>query len=319
MKTILSFLAATALAASLPAWPQAYPSKPVKMVVASTPGSGLDLHARLLGNGLSELWKQPVVMEYKPGASMIIGAEYTAKSAPDGYTLFFSIDAPFVINTVAFPTLPYSMSDFAPISFWSINPFVVVVNSALPARNVQELIALLRANPGKYNGSSASATSLLHHELLKALAGADYQVINYKGGAEAIASLAAGDTQIAFYDMGNAQAMVKAGRIRVIAQTQLQRSKVLPDIPTLSEGGVAGFEGGTWCAVFAPAKTPADILAKVNADVRRVVAVPEVQAKVVALGVEPRSSTPEELSKYIADSTAKWARLVKERNIKIVQ
>jgi tripartite-type tricarboxylate transporter receptor subunit TctC len=298
---------------------QPYPSKPVRMVVASTPGSGLDIHARLLANGLSDIWKQPVVMEYKPGGSMVIGAEFLARSKPDGYTLMFSIDTPFVVNVATMPNLPYTMADFAPVSFWSINPFVLVVSSSLPVRNTGELVALLRANPGKFNGSSASAATVLTHELFKSLAGVDYQVISYKGGLEAIASTAAGETQLAFYDLSNAGPMIKAGKLRALAQTPAQRSKVIPDLPTVAEAGVPGFEGGTWGAVFAPAKTPPEVLAKINADVRRVVATPEVSAKLQALGVEPRSSTPEELSRYIAESTERWAKLVKQRNIKLGQ
>lgn len=320
MKQILRVaIASVALVSSLAVHAQAYPAKPVRMVVASTPGSALDIHARLLGNQLSDLWKQPVVMDYKPGASMMIGAEFVAKAAADGYTLFFSIDTPFVVNMATMPNLPYTMAEFAPISFWSMNPFVLVVNFNLPVKSVPDLIALLRANPGKFNGSSASASTVLTHEMMKSLAGVDYAVINYKGGLEAIASTAAGETQLAFYDLGNAQAMIKAGKLRALAQTPAQRSRVIPDMPTVAESGVPGFEGGTWSAVFAPAKTPRDIVNKVNADIRRVVEMPDIAAKLTALGVEPRASSPEDLSKFIADSTARWARLVKERNIKLTQ
>ncbi|MFM9972870.1 MAG: Bug family tripartite tricarboxylate transporter substrate binding protein [Burkholderiales bacterium] len=312
-------LAGLALLTPLGANAQGYPNKPVRMVVASTPGSALDIHARLLGNQLAEIWKQPVVMDYKPGASMAIGADYVAKATPDGYTLFFSIDTPFVVNMATLPNLPYAMADFAPISFWSVNPFVLVVNAALPAKSVPELIALLKLSPGKYNASSASASTVLTHELMKSLAGVDYAVINYKGGIEAIASTAAGETQLAFYDLGNAQAMLRAGKIRALAQTPAQRSRVIPDIPTVAEAGVPGFEGGTWSAVFAPAKTPREVIGKINADIRRVVEMPDIAAKLTALGVEPRASSPEELSKHIAESTARWVRLVKERNIKLAQ
>ncbi len=316
-RLLIATLAVVAFASAVCVHAQAYPTKPVRLVVASTPGSALDIHARLLGNQLSELWKQPVLMDYKPGGSMMIGADYVAKSNPDGYTLFFSIDTPFVVNIVTLPKLPYTMAEFSPISFWSMNPFVLVVNSNLPVKNVSDLIALLRANPGKFNGSSASASTLLTHEMLKSLAGVDYALINYKGGLEAIASIAAGETQIAFYDLGNAQAMIKAGKIRVLAQTPSQRSRVIPDIPTVAESGVQGFEGGTWSGVFAPAKTPREIINKVGADIRRVVEMPDIAAKLTGLGVEPRASSPEELSKFIADSTMRWARLVKERNIKL--
>jgi len=244
---------------------------------------------------------------------------YAAKAAPDGYTLFFSIDTPFVVNVVVSSDLPYRVSDFAPISLWSINPFLLLVNSKLHATSLPELLTLLRANPGKYNASSASATTLLAHELLKSLANVEYAVIPYKGGAEAIVSVASGETQLAFYDLGNARAMIESGAVRPLAQTPLQRSAALPDIPTLAESGVPGFEAGTWGALFAPAQTPQHIVDKINADVRKIIAMPEIVEKLRGLGVEPRTSSPEELSTMIAESTAKWSVLVKQRNIKIAR
>ena len=302
-----------------PAQMPSYPNGVVRIVVASSPGSSLDVHARILADRLKDTWNQPVIIENKPGGSMAIGAAYAAKAAPDGYTLFFSIDTPFVVNVVVSSDLPYRVSDFAPISLWSINPFLLLVNSKLPATSLPELLTLLRANPGKYNASSASATTLLAHELLKSLANVEYAVIPYKGGAEAIVSVASGETQLAFYDLGNARAMIESGAVRPLAQTPLQRSAALPDIPTLAESGVPGFEAGTWGALFAPAQTPQHIVDKINADVRKIIAMPEIVEKLRGLGVEPRTSSPEELSTMIAESTAKWSVLVKQRNIKIAR
>lgn len=297
--------------------PQVYPKGIVRIVVPSSAGSGLDVHARLLADRLKDIWKQPVIIENKPGGSMVVGTTYAATAAPDGQTLFFSIDAPLVANEVLSSNLPYRISDFVPISLWSKNPFILVVNSKLPAKSVSELLALLRANPGKYNGSSASATSLLTHELFKSLANVQYDVIPYKGGAEAILSTASGETQLAFYDLGNARAMIESGALRPLAQTPLQRSSALPDLPTLAEAGVPGFEMSTWQALFAPTKTPRYIIEKINADVRKIVAMPQTVEKLRELGVEPQSSSPNQLSELIAASTSKWAALVKKRNIKI--
>ncbi len=316
---IIAALSVWAMLTPASASEQDYPSKPVRMVISSTPASGLDLHARLMADGLAALWKQSVLMEYKPGGAMAIGASYVAKSPPDGYTLYFSIDAPFVINPLAFSNLPYKVADFTPISFWSLNPFVLVVNSDLPVKTVPELLAHLRANPGKLNAASASALTLLSHEFFRALAKVDYTTITYKGGTESMTALISGETQFAFYDLSNAQAGIKAGKLRVIAQTPAQRASILADLPTISESGVPGFETGTWGAVFAPAGTPPAIIAKINADVRAIVANPEINAKIKALGVEPHSSSPEELARFIETGAARWDRLIKERNIKLSQ
>jgi tripartite-type tricarboxylate transporter receptor subunit TctC len=294
-----------------------YPSRTVRMVVASTPGSSMDIHARILSDALSARWHQPVVLEFKPGGSMMIGAAFTANAPPDGYTLFFSIDTPFVVNPLMFKDMSYKVSDFTPISLWSDNPFVLVVNSEVPVKDLKGLITLLRNNPGKFHASSASATTLLTHELMKSLANVEYNVITYKGGAEAMASTAAGETHFAFYDIGNASSMIRNGKVRILAQTPPKRSEVIADVPTLAEAGVPGFEGGTWGAVFGPAKMPKDIVAKINADVRAIVADPQIAARLKALGVEPRASSPQELEDKIATSTARWQKLIAERNIKL--
>jgi tripartite-type tricarboxylate transporter receptor subunit TctC len=320
MNRLMCRIAAFTFAASCAApaaYAQAYPTKPVRMVIASTPASGLDIHARLAADNLAAVWKQSVVMEYKPGGAMAIGASFVAKAPPDGYTLFFSIDAPFVVNPLAIPNLPYKVSDLQPISFWSLNPFVLVVNAELPVKTVPELLAHMRDNPGKLNAASASATTLLAHELFRSIAGVNYTTITYKGGTESIASLATGETQLAIYDLGNAAAMIKAGKIRVIAQTPAKRASIMPDLPTVAEGGVPGFESGTWGAIFAPAGTPREIVDKINADLKTVLARPELKERLKELGVEAHHSTPEELVQSIAASSAKWGKLIQERGIKL--
>ncbi len=322
MRTFIRSIGAACLAgattcAITPAHAQTYPSKPVRMVIASTPGSGLDIHARLAADNLAAIWKQSVLMEYKPGGAMAIGASFVAKAPPDGYTLFFSIDAPFVVNPLAIPNLPYKVSDLQPVSFWSLNPFVLVVNAELPVKTVPELLAHMRANPGKLNAASASATTLLAHELFRTIAGVNYTTITYKGGTESIASLASGETQLAIYDLGNAAAMIKAGKIRVIAQTPSKRASIMPDLPTVAEGGMPGFESGTWGAIFAPAGTPRDIVDKINADLKTILARPDIRDKLREYGVEAHHSTPEELAQSIAASTARWDKLIRERGIKL--
>jgi len=323
MKKILNSVAAAvfslAIHSGLTAHAQDYPSKPVRIVISSTPASGLDLHARLIANSLALLWKQSVLVDYKPGGGMAIGAAYVAKSPADGYTLYFSIDSPFVINPLAMTNLPYKIADFAPISFWSLNPFVLLVNSELQVKSVPELIDHLRVNPGRLNAASASALTLLSHELFRTLARVEYSTITYKGGTESMASLMSGETQLAFYDLGNAQAGIKAGKLRVIAQTPLKRASILSDIPTIAESGVPGFETGTWGAMFAPVSTPSSIISKINTDMRTVLASSEMIEKLRTLGVEPHASSPEELSSKIGSDAARWAKLIKERGITLSQ
>ena len=293
-----------------------YPSKPVRVIVPAAPGGGLDLVGRIFSARLSEIWGQQAIVENRAGANFIVGTEAVSKAAPDGYTLLFTSHAAFTINPVVYSGLPYRVSDFTPIMLVYITPSALLVNSAVPANNVQELVAHLRANPGKLNHASNSASTQLASELFKAIAKVDYADINYKGGVLAASATAAGETQLCIVDMGSATAQVKSGRAKLLAVTTPQRSKLRPDVPTIAESGVPGYAYTGMTALAAPAKTPSDIIARVSADMRRALSVPEAVAKIEAVGGEVFASSPEDAARLLREELDRWTQLVRERNIR---
>jgi tripartite-type tricarboxylate transporter receptor subunit TctC len=308
-------LVAAAVAQS--AYAQSYPTRPVRLVVPAAPGGGLDLAARTVSVKLSEMWGQQVLVENRPGANFIVGTESVAKSAPDGYTLLLVSSGALTVNPVAYPSLPYNpQRDLAPIILLSSNPFALLVNNAVPASTMPEMLAYMRANPGKLNHASNSATTILSSELLKSLAKVDYADINYKGGVLAAAATAAGEVHFCIVDLGSATAPVKSGRARALAVTSAKRYKLQPEIPTMAESGVPGYASAAWVVVLAPAKTPPEIIAKVNADLQRVVALPDVTARLESFGSEVVGGTPEEAVRLLRADEEQWTKLVKERNIK---
>ncbi|MBI2959132.1 MAG: tripartite tricarboxylate transporter substrate binding protein [Betaproteobacteria bacterium] len=311
----LSVLAAAAAPVTISA--QTYPAKPVRFIVPAAPGGGLDLVARIAAGKLTELWNQPVLVENKPGANFIIGTDFVAKSPPDGHTLLLTASAALTINPIVFPDLPYRPArDFVPITLLTEYAFVLLVNNSVPANSVQQLLAHLRANPGKLNHASNSASTMLVSELFKSLANVDYADINYKGGVLAAAATAAGETQFCFVDIGSGMGQMKAGRVRALAVAAVQRYKLQPEIPTLAEAGVPRFSAATWSVVLAPSRTPAEIVTRVNADLRRVLSFQDVLSKMEATGTVAVGNSSEEASRVLLAETEKRSQLVKERNIR---
>ncbi len=316
LRFALPVLLAAALLAQA-AFAQTYPARPVRLVVPAAPGGSLDLAARMMSGKLSEMRGQQVLVENRPGANFIVGTESVAKSAPDGYTLLLVSSGALTVNPVAYPNLPYNpQRDLSPIILLGSVPFALLVNNAVPARTLQEFIAHLRANPGKLNHASNSATTMLSSELFKSLAKLDYADINYKGGVLAAAATAAGETQFCIVDIGSATAPMKGGRARVLAVTTTQRYRLQPDIPTMAESGVPGYASAAWIVVLGPAKTPPEIIARVNADMRRVIALPEIVARFESFGIEVGGGSAEEAARLLRADEEQWTRLVKERNIK---
>jgi tripartite-type tricarboxylate transporter receptor subunit TctC len=251
---------------------------------------------------------------------MIIGAEHAAKQAADGYTLLIAHDGTMAMNPVVFPTLPYDpQKDFAAVSLLTAAPLVAMVHPSTGFNTIQDLISYARANPGKLNHASGGTATLLALELFNALANTQITSVPYKGAAPAFASLMAGETQLAFGDIGSAAATLKSGKVKVIGIATLERSKRYPDWPTIAESGVPGYETRTWVAAFAPAGTPREIVTKISADMRRAVTDPAVRARLDGMNFEVVGSTPEELAKLLRADTEKWGKLVKERNLKISQ
>jgi tripartite-type tricarboxylate transporter receptor subunit TctC len=297
---------------------QAYPTKPVRIVVPAAPGGGLDLVARNVNGRLSQMWGQQVIVENKPGANFIVGTDSVAKSAPDGYTLLVVSYGAITVNPLAYPDLPYNPErDLTPIMLMTNGPFVLLVNNAVPAATLPEFVAHLQANPGKLNHASNSASTILASELFKSLAKVSYVDVNYKGGILAAASTSAGETQFAIVDSGSAGNAMRGGLARALAVTPSKRFKLLPNLPTFAEAGVPGYSASAWVVLLAPAKTPADIIAKVSNDVRAVLATPEVAARIEGIGNEVVASSPEETARVLRADAEQWSRLVKERNIRL--
>jgi tripartite-type tricarboxylate transporter receptor subunit TctC len=317
---VTALLALMASAVALPADAQNYPTRPVKLVVPFPPGGSLDITGRLIAQRLSEMWGQAVVVENKPGAGGNIGADFVAKSPPDGYTVLLGALSTHAVNPNLYAKMPYdAVKDFAPITLIAITPNVLVVNAATPVNNVKEFIAWTKANPGKLafgSGSNGSAGHLAG-ELYKVETGTDAVHIPFKGGAPATQALLAGDTQFMFDNLANAMAQVKAGKLKALAVTTAQRSPLVPELPTMAEAGLPGFDISTWYGLFAPAGTPAAIVGKWNADVTKILTTPDVRAKLMADGAEPAPDTSEQFAQMISRELAKYARIIKASGAKV--
>lgn len=296
----------------------AWPNRPVRMLVPFPPGGGADFIARLFGQRLSELWRQPVVIENKPGASTMIAAEAVAKAPPDGHTLLLTVSN-HTSNPALFSKIPYdTQKDFTPITMIGRAPMVLVVNPGVPAKNAQELIALLREKPGKLSYSSAGNGSVGHlsGELLKQMAKVDMVHVAYKGTAPAELDLMGGTIDLMFTGMVTAAPQIRAGKMRGIAVGSTTRSPLLPDLPTLDEAGVPGFESSIWYGLLGPARLPPAITAKIYADVARTLQEPEVKAKLLSQGADAIGSSPEQFRSRIAAEITTFERLVKAAGIK---
>ena len=314
-----ALLAALLAALTLSAWAELYPSRPVKLVVPFAPGGSADLVGRLLAQHLSDALGQPVVVENKGGASGMIGNEYVAKSPPDGYTLTVGTLGPFAVNPTLYEHVPYdNIHDFAPVTLTGISSHILVAHPSVPVHNVNELIALAKAKPGQLTFASSGTGNATHltFELFKARAGIDIVHVPYKGGGPAMADLVGGQVLFSFASMASAVPFVRSGRLRAIAVSGSQRSPLFPEVPTVAESGLPGFASEDWQGILAPAKTPPEVIAKLNGEIARVLAMPEVKAKLAAAGFDAKTSTPEWFAQFIQAETVKWAKLLKGIGIK---
>jgi len=304
-------------AAALTASAQGYPWKPIRIVVGFPPGGGNDIVARLVGAKMQEAWGQPVVIDNKPGANSIIATEFVAKSAPDGYTLLVNATGGMSVNPVLYSKLPYdSLRDFVAVSMIGKFPLVLAVNPSLPVNSVQELIAYAKTNPGKLNYSAGSTAFQVATEMFKQMSGTDIRHIPYKGSVQAINAVISGDVQMTIVDSPPALPHVKAKQLKGLAVTSATRAAPAPDIPTLSESGVPGYEMNLWIGAFAPAGTPGDIAAKLTNEVMRIVKLPDIREKLAAMGVEPVGDTSEQLARTIRNEIARYGPVVKAANIR---
>lgn len=312
-------VAGALLAGSLPAWAQPYPNRPLRIVVPFPPGGGTDIGTRIVAQKLQEAWGQAVIVENKPGAAGIVGTELTAKSAPDGYTFMMGNIGTHAINVSLYKKLAYDpVRDFAPVSMVADLPLLLLVHPSVPANSVKELIALAKSQPGKLNFSSSGAGGSMHvaAELFKSMTGVDMVHIPYKGGAPAVADLLSGQVALSFSTVLETIQHVKAGKVRALAVTNDHRSIALPDLPTIAEAGLPGYQSISWLALFAPAGTPKDIVNKVSAESVRILKLPDVKERLLAQGAEPIGSTPEQLAAILAADIAKYAKVIRESGYK---
>jgi tripartite-type tricarboxylate transporter receptor subunit TctC len=319
MKLIAAFCGL--LFAALAAQAQPFPSKAVRLVVPFPAGGSTDIITRTLGQELSEMWGQPVVIENRPGGSTIIGTDIVAKAAPDGYTLLVT-PAAFTIVPSLIDKLPYDPAkDFAPITLINTTPLVAVVNLSVPAKSIRELIALARARPGALNfGSSGSGGSNhLAGELFNVMAGVRIVHIPYKGNAPALTDLVGGHVDLLFNGLTSALPLIKAGKLRPLAVTSLTRSGALPDIPTLDELGLKGFQAVAWNGLSAPVRTPKNVIGRINADVLKVIRSPQLLERLKAEGSDPVGDSPEQFAAFLREETAKWNKVIKFADIKGLQ
>ena len=312
----LALLAALQLLAS-PASAQTYPSRFVRLIVPFGAAGSIDVTARLLAKPVAETWGQQIVIENKPGADADLGTEAVAKAAPDGYTLLLTSQA-LAVNASLRPGRPYKTSDLAPIALVASTQAVLVVPTTLPVSTVADLVALAKSQPGKLDfGSTGIGTSgHLACELFRLTAGIDMLHVPYRNIGQQMTDLIAGRTTMGMPTVPGAMAHIGGGRLKPLAVSGTARSPALPNVPTLAEAGLVGYEATTWYALFAPKGTASDIVSRLNAEFRAALARPDIAAKLAELGLEPRGGTPAELARHVEAETVRWARVVKEANIR---
>ena len=315
LRTILRFVLTAALVLAVGNAAAAYPERPVRMIIAATAGSGPDILARQIGAKLTELWGQQVVVDARPGATGVVGAEIVAKSAPDGYTLWFATMTQLIGTTLYQRYL--MASEFAPVGMVASTAFAIAANSSLPVTTIPELIAYAKARPGQllYGSSGQGSTAHLCMEMFRSLTGIEIIHIPYKGAVPAITDLMGGQVQIACQAVPSLPTYLKTGRIRSLGVTTLTRTVIAPDVPPVADA-VPGFEILGWYGMLAPLRTPPEVIAKVNADVMRTLKSPEVQEKLIVLGAEAATSSPAEFGAFLRRETSKWTKLLREANIR---
>jgi tripartite-type tricarboxylate transporter receptor subunit TctC len=320
-RTIIAVFAFAATFASPATHAQVYPAKQLRLVVPYPAGGGTDFFARLIGAQLSLQLGQQVVIENRPGAATIIGAEAVVKSAPDGYTLLLGDTATFAVNPILYKKLPYDpQKDLAPVSLTGRFALLLVVNPAkISATTVKDLIEEAKKSPGKLDYASPGPGSP-HHlamEMFKQRTGTQFVHVPYKGAAPAIQDLLSGQIPLMFLDLAAGAPQIKAGKLKSLAVASDKRIAALPELPTVSESGVAGFEAWAWQALAVPAGTPKDIIARLNSEYRKAIATPELRQKLIEAGIDPLQSSPEEVSAYVKSETAKWAKVISDGKISL--
>jgi len=318
MKTLLG--AALALICCTTALAQTYPDKPIRIVAPFAPGGNVDITARAIGQALSEVLGATVVIDNRAGAAGLIGADLVAKSPPDGYTILLGSNGPLSIGPVLYPKIAYdAQKDFAAISMLSITPLAIVAHPSIPARNVKEFIALLKARPGKLTMAS-SGTGTSNHlagELFQNMTGTKMIHVPYKGSGPALVDLIGGQVDLLFDQLSSSGPHIRAGKLRALAVTTEKRSPQFPELPTIDESGLKGYEASTFAALLAPAGTPKDIIARLNAAIQKALGSAFIKDRFAQLGSEPAGGTPEQFAAVLAKDSAKWAKVIRAAGIKL--
>jgi tripartite-type tricarboxylate transporter receptor subunit TctC len=297
---------------------QNFPSKPIRFLVGFAPGGSTDIMARIVAEQMTLTWGQQVVVDNRGGAAGLIAADFTAKSAPDGYTLLMAISN-HVIAPSVYAKIPYdTINDFAPVSPVGASPFLVLANVGLPAKNLQEFIALAKSRPGQLNFATPGVGSIQHlsNELLNTMAGIKLVHVPYKGGVPALMDTIAGAAAVTFITPAQALPQVRAGKVRAYGISSLKRATLLPEVPTVAEAGVPGFEATVWFGVLTQVKTPRPVINKLHAEIARMLALPDVRERMAQLGVDVLGGTPEQLGKMMRDDLQKWSAVAKQAGIK---
>jgi len=306
-------------ALALPAWAQAWPTKPIRLIAPFAPGGGVDIAARLVGAKLQDILGQPVLVENKPGGGAMIGAEIVAKAPPDGYTLLLTSNS-LVNSPTLFGRAPFDWrKDFAFVTTILEQPMVLEVNLDVPAKSVADLVALAKRDGSKLSFGTSGAGSINHlaGEWLAQITGAKWEMVHYKGAAPANADLMGGQIQIQFDQIGAALPVLRSGKVRPLAVTYLQRTKLLPDVPTMAEAGFPGFEAVTLFGLIAPAKTPPDVIAILSKAMEKVLTDPAIIARFAEMGGDARFSTPDGLRDALTKQAATWTPVIQKANIKL--
>jgi tripartite-type tricarboxylate transporter receptor subunit TctC len=310
-------IAAAATLASLPVAAQQYPVKPIRVIVPFAPGGPSDLLARTVGQKMAESWGQQVIIENRPGANGIVGCELVAKSPPDGYTLVMGTPGTHGINASLFPKLPYdTIKDFAPITRLGVSPYLLISHPSLPVRSAKELIQLARVRPGEIAWATGGSPTQLAAELFKRTAKIDVLIVPYKGQAPAVTAALSGETSLVFGGVAQTLPQIKAGRLRALGVAGARRSEVLPEVPTIAESGLPGFEASGWYGLLAPGATPRAVVERLNTEVVRILRLPDVANRLRGEAYEIPGETPDQFAAVICAEVAKWEPIVKQAGIK---
>lgn len=313
---LAAWLLSVALAWTGAAAAQDYPVRPVRMVKPFAPGGGLDAQARIITQKLTDTWGQPVVLDSRPGANGAVGSQLVAGATPDGYTLLFTNSSFATVTLMMEKPLFDAYRDFAAVILVGVQPMILVAHPSMPA-TLRDALALARERPGRLNFASAGSTSQLNMELLKSMAKVDIVNVPYKGTAPAVTAMLGGEVQFAIFSANVIYPHVKSGKLRALGVTSKKRSPSLPEVPAIAESGVPGYETGTWSGILAPARTPRAIVAKLNAEVDRLLRQDDVRQRLGNLGVEAAGGAPEEFGTYLRAEIQKWARLIKESGVRV--